>query len=53
MTRAALLTLTVAWIAPCVPWHALATTLNRVAFPGLPVDVVSHVVAFSFHTGYY
>ena len=26
MTRAALLTLTVAWIAPCVPWHALATT---------------------------
>ena len=33
--------------------HALATTLTRVAFPGLPVDVVSHVVAFSFHTGYY
>ena len=33
--------------------HALATTLTRVAFPSLPVDVVSHVVAFSFHTGYY
>ena len=33
--------------------HALATTLTRVAFPGLPVDVVSHIVAFSFHTGYY
>ena len=33
--------------------HALATTLTRVAFPCLPVDVVSHVVAFSFHTGYY
>ena len=33
--------------------HALATTLTRVAFPCLPVDVVSHVVAFSFHAGYY
>ena len=33
--------------------RALATTLTRVAFPCLPVDVVSHVVAFSFHTGYY
>ena len=33
--------------------RALATTLTRVAFPCLPVDVVSHVVAFSFHAGYY
>ena len=33
--------------------RALATTLTRVVFPRLPVDVVSHVVAFSFHTGYY
>ena len=33
--------------------RVLATTLTRVAFPCLPVDVVSHVVAFSFHTGYY
>jgi len=33
--------------------RALATTFTRVAFPCLPVDVVSHVVAFSFHTGYY
>ena len=27
--------------------------LARVVFPRLPVDMVSHVVAFSFHTGYY
>ena len=33
--------------------RALAMTLTRVVFPRLPVDVVSHVVAFSFHTGYY
>ena len=33
--------------------HALATTLTRVVFPRLPVEMVSHVVAFSFHTGYY
>ena len=33
--------------------RALAMTLARVVFPRLPVDVVSHVVAFSFHTGYY
>ena len=32
---------------------ALAAPLARVVFPRLPVDVVSHVVAFSFHTGYY
>ena len=32
---------------------SLATTLARVVFPRLPVDAVSHVVAFSFHTGYY
>ena len=31
----------------------LAAPLARVVFPRLPVDVVSHVVAFSFHTGYY
>ena len=33
--------------------RALAMTLTRVVFPRLPVDVVSHVVAFSFHAGYY
>ena len=27
--------------------------LARVVFPRLPVDMVSHVVAFSFHAGYY
>ena len=31
----------------------LAAPLARVVFPRLPVDMVSHVVAFSFHTGYY
>ena len=33
--------------------RALAMTLTRVVFPRLPVDVVSNVVAFSFHAGYY
>ena len=32
---------------------ALAAPLARVVFPRLPVEMVSHVVAFSFHTGYY
>ena len=31
----------------------LTATLARVVFPRLPVDAVSHVVAFAFHTGYY
>ena len=31
----------------------LAAILARVVFPRLPVDAVSHVVAFSFHTGAY
>ena len=31
----------------------LTATCARVVFPRLPVDVVSHVVAFAFHTGYY
>ena len=31
----------------------LTAPLARVVFPRLPVDVVSHVVAFSFHAGYY
>jgi len=33
--------------------RALAMPLARVVFPRLPVEMVSHVVAFSFHTGYY
>ncbi len=31
----------------------LTATCARVVFPRLPVDAVSHVVAFAFHTGYY
>ena len=31
----------------------LATILARVVFPRLPLEMVSHVVAFAFHTGYY
>ena len=31
----------------------LAAILARVVFPRLPVDAVSHAVAFSFHTGAY
>ena len=31
----------------------LAKILERVVFPGLPTDTVSHVVHFAFHTGYY
>ena len=33
--------------------RALATALARVVFSGLPVEMVSEVVAFAFHTGYY
>ena len=31
----------------------LTATCARVVSPRLPVDAVSHVVAFAFHTGYY
>ena len=31
----------------------LATILARVVFPRLPLEMVSHVVAFAFHTGNY
>ena len=31
----------------------ITATCARVVFPRLPVDAVSHVVAFAFHTGYY
>ena len=31
----------------------LATILARVVFPRLPVEMVSHVVAFAFHPGDY
>jgi hypothetical protein len=31
----------------------LAATLARVVFPRLPVDALSHVAAFAFHTGAY
>ena len=31
----------------------LTATFARVVFPRLPVDAVSHVVAFALHTGYY
>ena len=31
----------------------LTATCARVVFPRLPVDAVSHVVTFAFHTGYY
>ena len=31
----------------------LTATCARVVFPRLPVDAVSHVVAFAFHVGYY
>ena len=31
----------------------LATILARVVFPRLPLEMVSHVVAFAFHTGDY
>ena len=33
--------------------QALATKFAAKAFPRLPVDAVSHVVAFAFHVGYY
>ena len=33
--------------------QALAKTFARVVFPRLPVDALSHVVAFAFHTGAY
>ena len=33
--------------------QALAKTFARVVFPRLPVDALSHVVAFAFHTGGY
>ena len=33
--------------------QALAKTFARVVFPRLPVDAMSHVVAFAFHTGGY
>ena len=33
--------------------QALAKTFARVVFPRLPVDAMSHVVAFAFHTGAY
>ena len=38
-----------------VPPHRLrlATILARVVFPRLPLDVVSHVVAFGCHAGDY
>ena len=31
----------------------LAKAFARVVFPRLPIEVVSHVVVFAFHIGYY
>ena len=33
--------------------QALATKFAAKAFPRLPTEVAAHVVAFSFHVGYY